>query len=464
MSTPDDLSIETLADYAEGLLGEAETAAVEALLATSPQARADLELLASVTAILACDEVGAMPAEYAARIDATLAELARTAPVVPVTAPLAATPALAPVVDLASRRREVWAGARRVGSVAASLVLVIGGAAIGVQVLSDDGTEPPPSAAGPVTTETQTVSLERYVPRQAPKRAVKGKDGSKIDKKTGIVFLKNGEVLHPDGTVVKPGKKDGAPTTIVLGPGLTAEKGTKSKPSDRVQTAIPPRAPAPVAPAEQATIASAPDAEPETSAAPSAPSSAVATPSPGTPGTDPYVGTTETEYTPDNFAALVRILLEEAGEYAPAGTTSAANDPALPAQQSTTVSSRNRPASGTLRSDAGMRPVRGPASPELQERVRRCAAQLNTSALAGDAGTWKGKAATIVVVPNPDSDTQVIGYVFYGECSVTEPVTAKDAQWVQPVSKPAAPIPAPAPAPSPSTAPATESVSRTGEQ
>ncbi|MGQ0629899.1 MAG: hypothetical protein ACT4P1_02570 [Sporichthyaceae bacterium] len=457
MSTPEDLSIETLADYAEGLLGEAETAAVEALLATSPQAQADLDLLTSLTQILKSDEVGAMPAQYAARIDATLAELARTEPVTPVTAPPAAVPAIAPVIDLASRRREVWVGTRRVGSVAASLVLVIGGAAIGVQVLNTESDAPPPSAA---ESPVEVVNLARYAPTPPPKRAVKGADGSKIDKKTGTVYLKDGRVLYDNGTVAIPGKK-GRPNTIVLGPGLTADPAITSKSDVRVRTIQPPRRADPTAEKSKETSTPAtPKASAPVTVASSEPSSGSVTTAgePPSSGPDPYVANTGETYTPDNFAALVRVLLEESGEYAPAGTPGAASDPAQPAQESISETTQNRTSSGALRGSTAMRPVdRGPGSPALQERVRRCATQLGTTAIAGDAGVWKGMAATIVVVPNPESDKQVIGYVFYGECAGPEPITAGNAQWIQPVGKPIAPASAPEP-----TAPpvGTETVSR----
>jgi hypothetical protein len=87
---------------------------------------------------------------------------------------------------------------------------------------------------------------------------------------------------------------------------------------------------------------------------------------------------------------------------------------------------------------AAAAPGRGPAAPEVKYRVQRCAQQLGTTALAGDEGTWGGQKATIVVTPTPDNPNQVIGYVFYGNCSAGNPATEANAQWQQRVNKPAA--------------------------
>jgi len=42
-----------------------------------------------------------------------------------------------------------------------------------------------------------------------------------------------------------------------------------------------------------------------------------------------------------------------------------------------------------------------------------------------------------VVTPTPDNPNQVIGYVFYGNCTKYAPATADTAQWEQRVDKPA---------------------------
>jgi hypothetical protein len=82
-------------------------------------------------------------------------------------------------------------------------------------------------------------------------------------------------------------------------------------------------------------------------------------------------------------------------------------------------------------------PGRGPAAPEVKYRVQRCARQLGQPALVGDEGIWAGHKATIVVVQAQDNANQVIGYVFYGNCSNSNPATEDTAQWEQRVNKPA---------------------------
>jgi hypothetical protein len=53
-----------------------------------------------------------------------------------------------------------------------------------------------------------------------------------------------------------------------------------------------------------------------------------------------------------------------------------------------------------------------------------------------------------VVTPTPDNPNQVIGYVFYGNCSQSNPASEDSAQWEQRVNKPAAaPEPAATPVP-----------------
>ncbi|HUR75841.1 MAG TPA: hypothetical protein VMZ00_16280, partial [Sporichthya sp.] len=128
MNTHEHLSIEILADYAEGLLGDADATSVAEQLASCADCQAEADLLVSVTQILAADDPGPMPDHYAARIDAALADLAAAEPVTPKRRQTPAG-AGATVIDLASRRR--FTPAARVTSVAASLVLLIGGVALG---------------------------------------------------------------------------------------------------------------------------------------------------------------------------------------------------------------------------------------------------------------------------------------------------------------------------------------------
>src|ERR1700722_5527551 len=108
MNAHEHVSTEILADHAEGLLGESEAGLVDAHLSECPDCRSTAALLDSLQEILAADDPGPMPAHYAARIDAELAELALAEPVRPINAaptPLVARPAGAEVIDLASRRQ-----------------------------------------------------------------------------------------------------------------------------------------------------------------------------------------------------------------------------------------------------------------------------------------------------------------------------------------------------------------------
>jgi hypothetical protein len=93
----------------------------------------------------------------------------------------------------------------------------------------------------------------------------------------------------------------------------------------------------------------------------------------------------------------------------------------------------------------GSAPARGPATTEVQSLERRCAGEISAPALAGDEGTWLDRKATIVIVPS-DNHEQVVGYVFYGDCTTKGPAPAAaattDIQWQQRVNKPTAEPPA----------------------
>jgi hypothetical protein len=53
---------------------------------------------------------------------------------------------------------------------------------------------------------------------------------------------------------------------------------------------------------------------------------------------------------------------------------------------------------GALRDQDAAVKTRGPAPAEVAAKVKRCANQLGlTDVLAGDAGIWRGQAATIVI-------------------------------------------------------------------
>jgi len=125
---------EELADHWEGLLREDEARALDGHLegCTACQAvHADLEEL---QALLAADRPGPMPPDVAVRLDAALAAAAAEAPTPAVIMQL---PGVIPKLDRAyasavRRRRYV-----RLASVAAGLVLVVGGSVLGSQVLRE---------------------------------------------------------------------------------------------------------------------------------------------------------------------------------------------------------------------------------------------------------------------------------------------------------------------------------------
>ncbi len=200
MNTHEHLSIEILADYAEGLLGDADATSVAEQLASCADCQAEADLLVSVGQILAADDPGPMPDHYAARIDAALADLAAAEPVTPRSTRTTTVGEGATVIDLASRRR--FTPAARVTSVAASLVLLIGGVALGMQALdtSDSGdparrrparSRPRPSRRSSARSPTPRCQAQEK--RRPARTRKKVKDGSILDKRTGTVFLKSGK-------------------------------------------------------------------------------------------------------------------------------------------------------------------------------------------------------------------------------------------------------------------------------
>ncbi len=506
MTYRDHVSTETLADHAEGLLGESEAGRVQAHLDDCADCRSEALLLVSLQEILRADEVGPMPVEYASRIDVALAELAIAEPVVvrpggaanteavPILTGAAEAPAAvggAKVIDLATRRKVMMTGLRRVGTVAAGVVLLIGGAALGVQTIGNHTDLVPPSghdAAAPMKSYTTLPS--------APKDAKKGKNGIKIDEKTGTIYMPTGKVLLPDGTVLLPGASKSDPPTVITPKqkAATAEPVTKpsktnggnpSKSSGQAPTTVV----APKKPAATAAPAAKPDASAEDPAAPTssnntqteskpaakaAPNTAVAPSQPDKVGTadaqakDTYVSQSGSEYTQDNFASKVMDLMAQGSqgssspgtytqtssgspqtEPSPAPTTAPSGAPSPSVSPS--MYSQNMAISyfeARQFDNAAAAPGRGPASPEVKFRVQRCAKQLGTTALAGDEGTWNGHKATIVVTPTSDNPNQVMGYVFYGNCAASAPASEDTAQWVQRVNKPSAnPAPQSTPVP-----------------
>ena len=495
MTYRDHVSTETLADHAEGLLGESEAGRVQTHLDDCEACRAEAMLLISLQEILRADEVGPMPAEYASRIDVALAELAAAEPPVrlhPEAVPILTAPAEAAaaeaggakVIDLATRRKVMLIGLRRVGTVAAGVVLLIGGAALGVQTLgnhTDLVPGPKTDAAAPAAQVFKTLPT-------APATATKGKNGIKTDPKTGWIYLKSGKVLLPDGTVILPGANKSDPPTVITpkqkpAPPAKPKTGSKTdttqpgpftaKQPDKAAATTAPAA-QPAGPVEDPAAAdssnnTAPDAKPAATAAAQPKAAATQGNTPRVQSQDnikdnkdTYVSQSGSEYTQDNFATKVMDLMGQAsqgssspGTYTQTSSGTAQTDPS-PAPTSgptgapsPSMSSQNLAISyyDFRRFDAqAAAPGRGPAAPEVKYRVQRCAHQLGTTALAGDEGTWAGHKATIVVTPTPDNPNQVIGYVFYGNCSASAPATEDNAQWEQRVNKPAA---APAPASTP---------------
>jgi hypothetical protein len=493
MTYRDHVSTETLADHAEGLLGESDAGHVQAHLDECEDCRAEALLLISLQEILRADEVGPMPVEYASRIDVALAELAAAeppvrlhpAPVPILSAPAEAAPAAlggAKVIDLATRRKVMMTGLRRVGTVAAGVVLLIGGAALGVQTLGNHTDLVP----GPSHEAIQDTHAFATLPTP-PKDATTGKNGIKVDK-NGWIYLRTGKVLLPDGTVVLPGANKSDPPTVitpkqktataaakatVAPPKATGKGGGTSPETIKKPQAKPvaPKAPAvaqgdpadpqaPNATAAPATSPAQPDsAKAQNQVAPSNPDNAqVGTQSTTKANKDTYVSQSGSEYTEDNFANKVMDLMSQAshdsstpGAYTQTSAGQPQTDPSTAptagptAGPNPSISPSMSPQNLAIayydyrRFDAApTAPGRGPADPEVKFRVQRCAQQLNTTALAGDEGLWAGKKATILVTPNPENANQVIGYVFYGNCAKSSPVTADDAQWQQRVDKPSA--------------------------
>lgn len=424
MTNHEHLSIEILADYAEGLLGDADATSVSEQLASCADCQAEAHLLVSVGQILASDDPGPMPAHFAARIDAALADLAAAEPVTPkrtqATTVGKGAGEGATVIDLASRRR--FTPAARVTSVAASLVLLIGGVALGMQALdnTDAGNETPFGALEELTpsgSPTSQASLaERYALTEEPtgKNRKKGKNGAIIDKRTGTVFVNN-KVLFPDGTVVVK-KKNG-----------DAEVRTFSRGGQPITTVVPRDTP-------RSTPTTAPAATPEVTPEPTptpTPKVPDATPTPS----DTWVSNSGDAYSQDNFAAKVQQLLRASGNVQkPVFSESSESTGPSPADQ-------NRVSSGAVRSDEAGVPARGPAPADVAAKVKRCADQLSyTNVLAADAGTWKGQAATIIVVRNAANAKQADGYVVFGDCTKEAPATKASIQWEQRVDLPDAEV------------------------
>ncbi|MGQ0467121.1 MAG: anti-sigma factor family protein [Sporichthyaceae bacterium] len=473
MTNRDHISTDSLADHAEGLLGESESAQIDAHLAECEECRSAALLLASIPEILAADEVGPMPAHFASRIDAALADLYAAEPVIFRAEPAAATPIAASpigidqpgnVVDLASRRKLALTGLRRVSTIAASMVLLIAGAALGIQTLDREKEFVGPSVAQddlpqPTASRISKVTVPKDTKQGVRKDIRVGKDGTIYT--TGKVFLTDGRVLITDKNGnVKQVLTPSAPKKAEEPAATAAPKATKKpaeppkKGGNGLSTADkqkgagqqPSRTEAPVTP-EQDPAGPGRSVEPSTPAEKSAVTAARQGDT-AVPSKDPYVQESYQAYTEDNFAALVMDLIQAARRH---GTNQNEFSPS-----STQPTATPKPSSSGYRMPTSLRTAftqwnfpqdteRGPAAEKFQDRVKRCASQLGADAIAGDFGTWKDKPATIIVLQSENPD-QVDGYVFYGTCSEDKPITAQSAQWQQRVNKPArdaAPEPTP---------------------
>lgn len=147
-------SVDVLADLHAGALDPAESARLWPQVNADPEARAVLDALASVQSDLGQLDSGpveAMPAQYAARLDAALQAEMRSSGLVATAEPPA--PSVAPVVDLAAARRRRnrlagW-GAGVLAAAAAAVAVAV------VVVPNDSSTGGTPQAQDPpAQTET----------------------------------------------------------------------------------------------------------------------------------------------------------------------------------------------------------------------------------------------------------------------------------------------------------------------
>ena len=502
MSYSEHVSTETLADYAEGLLRESDASAVGAHLAECAECRAEELLLASLSEILAADVVGPMPTVYAERIDAALHEVALAHPAgsrsagsdpgagsfhpegayagggaLDLTPAALASSSSAEVVDLAARRKVVAQGLSRVTTVAASIVLLIGGTVLGLQALNsgEDQLDSPNEIA---QREVQPFARETIQPSPIRNSRVpiyvgakKNPDGSYTNP-NGVVVRPDGSAVLLNGKVLKPQKKPaggGAAAvdpTIQIGPQPADSSVSKSNRGpvsafDKNRDAADEAPPAvDQDPADPAINPATPDPEGaggaddagtgEATAAPAADSAEAATAQPegarSVAGADdpaaaktaqrPYVEESGSEYTTDNFAEKVLALLDQAGYREssvgepqvdtdagePTSTVAPSDSPQVQEAQFQEASINTAaPSAADAPTVAERAEVQGPASGEVKRRAVRCARQLGGELIAGDTGIWKGDAVTIVVLPEPSHSRQVVAHAIAGPCTAERP-------------------------------------------
>lgn len=489
MTNLEHLSTETLADYAEGLLRESEAAAVHAHLDVCADCRAEELLLKSLSEILLADSPGPMPAVYAARIDAALAEVAMTDPLSGSFHPegstfhgsyegaaLDLTPSAfasasatggdgpsADVIDLSARRRLVAQGLSRVTTVAASIVLLIGGTVLGLQAINS-GDTPGTADNNPAVAEQPNKSIRPTIqpsPIRNPavpivKGAKKNSDGSWTNP-DGTLIRKNGDAVTVKGDVIKakppvvgdpaatnppdsnPGRKttkgDGG-VALANGPIGPVVPGTQPTAATDGQTAAggPETAPAQAAadPSKAPAAKTDANASPDPTADGSAKTMAAAndTPPPASPS-GPYFDQSGSTYDSGNFAKKVLSLLKKGGYQASStGEAVPDADPAAPATGTdpsvSPSASQFNVSSIAISYPMAPEGVSAPdaadsAKPAFIAKARRCAAAFPGDLLAADAGIWGGKAATIIVMTDPLDSKQVIGRVIDGPCNDKNP-------------------------------------------
>jgi hypothetical protein len=238
-------SVEELASHAEGLLGEDDLRHLGAHLAGCAACQAVRADLAALSAVLAADRPGPMPADVAARLAAALASAAALAPaadsgpdVSVVRRRRRETAGEAPArdgqrttpVDLATRRRARYRWYARVASAAAGLVLVVGGSVLGVQLARDAGM---PSGASAGRGAERATGLAPS-PESAPGPTVSG-DGPVLmasgrnyteagfaAQVTGLL-LTAGEVAGKDALAAPQGREAPTGGTAAAPPAAAAE-------------------------------------------------------------------------------------------------------------------------------------------------------------------------------------------------------------------------------------------------
>jgi hypothetical protein len=352
MTRGDHVPVETIAEHAEGLLSEFEARRVARHLLGCADCRGTAVLLESVSRILAAADPGVMPAWYVTRMHANLARLAVTEPVAP---GLLLAPAAAQWVAVSSPRGTLATGARRMSTVAAAVILLVGGTAFGIRTIGDHDREVghPNVGAGPDPVVT-------YAPQvfDIPDDAVADAHGYYVARGSGTMYV-------PAGAAEKvPGRTRLSATKVLRPDGVEIVRGADGLP----RYLMPRRA---RKPAQRRR--------------------------PGRETRTPVVTHSGAVYDEDNFAAGVMDLL--ARDTAPEPVTAA------------------------------------PASGDLKSRVLQCAARVGRRAIAGDEGFWGHRRATVVVVESDNPD-QVTGYVFYGRCDRSGPVTTRESPWSQQVERP----------------------------